>query len=113
MNLGDYGHFAQVVLQLAAKDQAPPSPSEVVDWAANGALLDKIVERAEATGVDPSVFAMLTDKSAFMEQSNSWANVIDTQRKLGLAQDGDGGWLALLWFYVDLVNQHAAKVDVG
>jgi hypothetical protein len=112
MNLGNYGHFAQVVLQLAAEDQTPPSPSEVVDWAADGALYDKIIERANASGVDSGIFAELTDKSGFTEQTASWANVIDVQRKLGLPRDGNHGWLALLWSYVDLVNQHAANVEV-
>jgi hypothetical protein len=112
MNLGQYSHFAQVVLLLAAKDQTPPSPSEVIGWSTDGALYDKIIERAEAAGADSGAFALLTDKSTFAEQTASWANVIDPQRKLGLEWDGSGGWLMLLWSYVDLVNSNAAQIEV-
>jgi hypothetical protein len=108
MDLGHYSHFAQIVLQVAAKDLTPPSPSEVVDWADDGILYDKVIERANAVGVDPSAFESLTDRSGFAEQAARWANVIDTERKYGLASDGAHGWLALIWFYVDLVRQDAA-----
>lgn len=112
MDLGTYGHFAQVVLQLATKDGNPPSPSEVVQWADGKVLFDKIIERANDAGVDSSAFADLTDKHAFEEQTASWGNVIDPERKYVLPEDGSGGWLTLLWSYVDLVNSNAARIEV-
>lgn len=112
MDLGDYGHFAQVVLQLAVEDLTPPSPSEVIVWGETGLLYDKVIERASAAGIDSSAFVSFTDKPGFAEQTARWANVIDPERKYGLASNGAHGWLTLIWAYVDLVNQHAPRVEV-
>lgn len=115
MKLGQYGHFAQVILQLTAKDQAPPTPSEVIGWAGEGTLFDKVVERARGVGVDASALTSLVtgaDRSAFSEQADGWANVIDPQRKYGLSWEGNQGWLGLLWWYVDQVNVNAEGVEV-
>lgn len=112
MDLGTYGHFAQLVLQLAARDETPPSPSDVIGWAEQSDLYDRLIERASAVGVDSSAFAALTDKSIFAEQTKRWANVIDPQRKYGLASDGSHGWLTLVWSYVDMVNSHAPRMEV-
>lgn len=115
MNLGQYGHFTQVVLGLAAEDQTPPTPTEVFKWAEEGFLYEKVIERAMSVGVDASAFAALvngTDRDDFAEQTGSWANVIDPERKYGLAWGGSHGWLTLIWLYVDMVNSHAAQADV-
>lgn len=115
MKLRQYGHFAQVILHLAAKDQTPPTPSEVIGWAGEGTLFDKVVERARGVGVDASALTALVlgaDRSAFEEQADGWANVTDPQRKYGLSWDGNQGWLALLWWYVDQVNFNAAEAEV-
>lgn len=99
MNLAQYGHFTQVVLQLAAKDPAPPTPSEVIGWAERGTLLDNVVERAKNAGVDASALIGLvgdSDRTVFAEQAGRWANAIDTERNYCLTWDGSHGWLALI-----------------
>ncbi|AOY74228.1 hypothetical protein ARZXY2_4729 (plasmid) [Arthrobacter sp. ZXY-2] len=112
MNLGIYGNFAQLVLKLAAKDQTPPDPWEVVRWANRKVLFDKIVERANSVGVDASAFESVTDRAAFDDHTEAWGNVIDPEHSYVLPADGSGGWLTLLWSYVDTVNSYAAEVEI-
>lgn len=114
MKISQHAQFAQVLLSLTKKDDAPPTPSELGRWANDNAIVERTLARAEELDVDTSGVKALVagaDLEDLEDRLASWSNAIDTQRKYGLDSDGPYGWLALLWQFVDVVWEKTGDVD--